>query len=894
MEEYPANTLILTSPFQEQFHCTFLCNNDFDKRAVCYIVPILQVPTMPLAIGKEMLWYDEESNYYWRYVISEIITIIGLNIICKFSLLFDQNYPLKYYSNIELLDDQSSIPSMPLWSIDNNSLIDPIADNGYYEVGGINFNYTYCIIKRMDFRSTRDSSILYLIRPLTDDEEVNLDINKIVPIIHIVMPEDNSSLESFDIWKEQFRNRKVRIIENNPEVVSKKTSHNIVISKYDENNDTLLCIPIEEEVPCENISCDQSEKAQYDDTLPVYTEQSSTDEETSSETTIESTDSIIEELTTEILEEILKKVVGNLSSTNSLRTVKESSCNETLSKPVVDSIVKKVRNRNRNKKNISFRISKKNLQMKPNMDLPKVIPSTKEHINKKSKEEPKKDDFYEGYIMYTDLSVNIDNIQRLPGGLVPNAEPLDLLQADGACERLPIKNDKEYTLLEDPSSIGITPVQSPSEIVSIYEPVVKNIQPKNNKYNKNKKTKKTVVKSNDLDKSKKEDIILHIISSFETLFSKIIEVNKLDKNEIYDKYITYALSIVNNDNEIKDKDIYLNLTKTYIVTHFAQISNNFTLESGSCERLQEIPGGIVPVVSSIILDKPATSQCSEKKIFRITKEEKPKHASSQTIPDCELLKYIPIFNEKFGDFTKSLDKALKKELLIKFVTMPIQQFIEVLPSYIRENNKNIEYSKEKINNFKVIFKLEFIFDKLRAKFMGDLKGDELIQRYLIFEPCCMKLLMQYYYPFLMDNTSTGKTYDHVFLSMLKIMELHLAMLYPFFSPDLVNWDILQNPDIDSTTKIMVRSRIKVSELLETVHENLEVPITRDLSLYVANLFYDDKDGAINQYIIRLGNDDELFIEKCITSYFNNLMINDFSKKYNILAIIELEKQTMIL
>ena len=28
------------------------------------------------------------------------------------------------------------------------------------------------------------------------------------------------------------------------------------------------------------------------------------------------------------------------------------------------------------------------------------------------------------------------NIQRLPVGLVPDAEPLDLLQADGACERL--------------------------------------------------------------------------------------------------------------------------------------------------------------------------------------------------------------------------------------------------------------------------------------------------------------------------------------------------------------------------------------------------------------------------------------------------------------------------
>ena len=894
MEIYPTNTLILTTPFQEQFSCTFLCNDDFDKRAVCYIVPILQVPTMPLAVGKEMLLYDEESNYYWKYVISEIVTIIGLNIICKFSVFFDVNFPLKYYGNMVLMDNHSSTPSMPLWYIESNSLIDPVADNGLFEVGGINFNYTYCIIKRMDFRNIQDSSILYCIRPLTDDEEVNLDANKIIPIIHIVIPEDQLGLESFDIWKDQFRNKKVRVLENSLEEVVVQKEQTSQQQKEEDVVQKKQTFQQEDEVHNEQTSQQEediihneqtsqqevvviSEKISRDIVISKYDEQSVTEEDTSSETTNESSDSSVEELTTEILEEILNKVVGNVCSSIYIQSNKEEKCE----KAILKSAIKNVRIKNRNKKHVSFGVFRKLHQPAASPAAPHPGYSISEdrndgdiqalmgaaenmksvqHISSEETlsisvgKDVKKDDFYEGYTFYNDLSINIDNIG--------------------------VKNDKG---------------------TSISEQIVKNSESEHKlKNKKNKKTKKTFVnkpniKQIDSDKSKKDDIILYITSKFESFFSKIIEVNKLDKNDIYDKYITYAMSIVNNDNEIKDKDVYLNFTKKFIVSYFAKISNNFEANN---EREEFDKEKEIPTATATIFDKSVSSQYSGKKIFEMTlcieEEEKPKPVAIQTIPDNELLKYIPVFNEKFGDLTKSLDKSLKKDLLIKFVTLPIEQFVEELPRYIRENNKNVEYSKEKINNFKVIFKLEFVFDKLRARFMGDLKGEELIQRYLIFEPCCMKLLMQYYYPFLIDNTSTGKSYDNIFLSMLRTLELHLGMLFPFFSPDLVNWDILQNPDIDSMTKIMVRARLKVSELLETVHENLEIILTRDLSLYVVNLFYNDKDGSINQYIIRLCHDDELFIEKCITTYFNNIVIEDFTKKYNIPSISGIQKQTLIL
>ena len=57
------------------------------------------------------------------------------------------------------------------------------------------------------------------------------------------------------------------------------------------------------------------------------------------------------------------------------------------------------------------------------------------------------------YYLYNDIKQNFNlPFQRLPGGLgylhpfglpisnIPDAEPLDLLQADGACERLHILN----------------------------------------------------------------------------------------------------------------------------------------------------------------------------------------------------------------------------------------------------------------------------------------------------------------------------------------------------------------------------------------------------------------------------------------------------------------------
>ena len=504
------NTLVLVTPYSEQFYCTFLCNDDYDKKALCYITPIFQNPSMPLSIGREMDWYDEKNNYYWRYVISDIITIIGLNIICKLTVLFDNNFPLKYYCYIECKQY-----SIPLWYINSNSLIDPIADNGLYEIGDNNFDYTYCIIKRMDFRS-EDSCILYCIRPLTDIEENNLDKNQIVPIIHIMNVKNNVELESLNNWKKQFTNKKGRIVEEYEE----KSSNNLDLV-CEESVDPTIADP----TPVDPTSVDPTfaDPTSVDptplDVLLVH-ESDSSEEETFSETTNESSDSsIIEELTTEILEEILKKVVEKLSLSETLKKVKHVLFEQDIPIHIEKNIipkVKKIRIRNRVKKPIVTEIKSE------------IVLSIPEKIDVK-------DDFYSDDTKYVDTSLIIDNII--------------------------IKNQKGC----------------------IYDHIKKNTENvnigKENKEIKIKKTKKIVKqndKSIDLNKSKKDDIILYITSEFETLFSKVISLNNLNKSEIYDKYVLYTLSSVNNDLEIKNKDIYLKDVKTYILKEYPKLIENIS------------------------------------------------------------------------------------------------------------------------------------------------------------------------------------------------------------------------------------------------------------------------------------------------------------------------------
>jgi hypothetical protein len=758
MEE---NTLILTSPFSENFTCIFLCNDDVDKTSVCKFIPILVNLDSPFCIGKELLWYDEENDYYWKYIVTNILLYSPSEIICKLSISFTYDFPLTYFSYLNLIEKEY------YWNIVSNCILNPTIENALCYIYSDNIEYEKCKIKRIFNIVPNSDSFLYKIEPLSIKEQILYKDITYIPFIKII--EDNN----FNLINDWIKKYNIKLIEksdsndtqcSNSEL-SEMSDETSVETSTDESNE--ISVTSHNEIissyhnPDSNgLTCEKEFSQSIESSIENVVDATIVEQTIVEQTIVKQT--IVEQT-------IVEQTIVDTTIVDT--TIVD---NTVVDNTVVDNTVVDVKIENYN----NYRT---------------VVSDIVNHIVEK--------------IEYDDTFTNKVNISS-------NQQFENMMDCVSANKSF--KNQIVYDNIKNLSS-------SSTKINN------KNIKKKNKSKNK--------LKNNHIDeKSLKSEILLYIISNFDTKFDSILKFKKLDRNVLYEKYISYAQELLNSSVKLEDKDYYLNIVKTHITNKYVMIDlSDFT-----------------PIDNTTLFDK-----------FGIL----------PNIPDKDLLKFIHKFNSILGEFTKYLDNNKRKELLIRFATIPIYDFIKYAPSYINMH-LNIEEIEAKHNiELPVFFTIECLLVNFKNKFINNLDKSVMVERYLLFEPSCMKLIIQFFLPFVIEGTTTGITSHKILSKYLKIMEIQLALIEPHFNHNNADIKFLDKYNFDSITRMMVRGSITIRKLLEDVHENATPELTRLLSYYYFNFFYRENSNLIDEKFLGYGREKEENIDMSIKLFFSHIIVN---------------------
>jgi hypothetical protein len=739
MEE---NTLTLTSPFSENFTCIFLCNDDVDKTSVCKFIPMCVNPDVPFCIGKELLWYDENNDYYWKYIVSNILLYSPVEIICKLSICFNDDFPLTYFSYLNLIEKEY------YWNIVSNCILNPTIENALCYIYSDNIEYEKCKIKRLFSTVPNNDSFLYTIEPLSKKEKILYKDITYIPSIKII---ENNNFNLINKWIKRF---------------------NIKLIK---------------KLPSNDIQCFNSELSEISDETSVETEESieisvTSHNESFVDSNIKKVDSAIVVDNTIVDSAIVvdNTVVDSAIVVDSevvYNTVVDSTV--VVDTTVVDSAI------------VTDTIAV-NTPIK-NYDNYKIVSDIVNEIVEK--------------IEYDDTFTNKVNISL-------DQQFENMMDSINAS-----KSFKNQIVYDNVKKLSLTSIKTNDK----------------NKKKKNKSKNKLNNNHND-EKSLKSEILLYIISKFDTNFDSILKFKKLDRNVLYEKYLSYAEELLNSSSKLEDKDYYLNTVKTYVTNKYVMIDlSDFT-----------------PIDNSTLFDK---------------------FGPLPNIPDKDLLKFISKFNSILGEFTKYLDNNKRKELLIRFATIPIYDFIKYAPSYINMH-LNVEEIEAKHNiELPVFFTIECLLVNFKNKFINNLDKSVMAEKYLLFEPSCMKLIIQLFLPFVIEGTTTGITSNKILSKYLQIMEIHLALIEPHFNHNNADIKFLDKYNFDTITRMMVRGSITIRKLLEDVHENATPELTRLLSYYYFNFFYRENSNLIDEKFLGYGRENEENIDISIKLFFSHIIVN---------------------
>ena len=767
MEE---NTLTLTSPFSENFTCIFLCNDDVDKTSVCKFIPMCVNPVVPFCIGKELLWYDENNDYYWKYIVSNILLYSPVEIICKLSICFNDDFPLTYFSYLNLYEKEY------YWNIVSNCILNPTIENALCYIYSDNIEYEKCKIKRLFSTVPNSDSFLYTIEPLSKREKNLYKDITYIPSIKII--EDNN-FNLINNWIKKY---------------------NIKLIKKSNSND---------------IQCSNSELSEMSDETSI---ESSTDE--SNKISVTSHNEIISSYHT--------------SDSNGLTHEKEfSQSMESSIEKVVDSTV------------IDLILGDPTLVDETVVDTTiveqTVIDTTVvgAKVVDTTVVEAKVVDTTVVEAKVVDVKIKNYNNCRIVVSDIVNQIVEKIEYDDTFTNKVTISSDEQFENMMDCVSANKS---FKNQIVydnnkNSYLLSTKTNDKNKKKKNKSKNKSKNKLNNNQIDeKSLKSEILLYIISNFDAKFDSILKFKKLDRNILYEKYLSYAEELLNSSSKLEDKDYYLNEVKTHVTNKYVMIDlSDFT-----------------PIDNSRLFDK-----------FGIL----------PNIPDKYLLKFIHKFNSIFGEFTKYLDNNKRKELLIRFATIPIYDFIKYVPSYINMH-LNIEEIEAKYNiELPIFFTIECLLVNFKNKFINNLDKNIMAERYLLFEPSCMKLIIQFFLPFIIEGTTTGITSHKILSNYLKIMEIHLALVEPHFNHNNTDIKFLDKYNFDTITRMMVRGSITIRKLLEDVHENATPELTRLLSYYYFNFFYRENSNLIDEKFLGYGREKEENIDMSIKLFFSHIIVN---------------------
>jgi len=341
------------------------------------------------------------------------------------------------------------------------------------------------------------------------------------------------------------------------------------------------------------------------------------------------------------------------------------------------------------------------------------------------------------------------------------------------------------------------------------------------------------------DSSNKNDVFLEVLSKFDEFYEKNIIKNLIEKDKIYEKYI----SILDNyDKKFIDHKVEV------ILEH---ILNTFKTH-----------------LPSIVID--------EKCIYDTIQSDMKKMAEKLMNKTDEkfLIPFIKPFKLIFKNAFNNIDPMKRKVLLIYYSLSEkkddLTSFLGMVPSILFQDNDGHITTTGFIQEEKVtIFHMGYMYNIFNNYILKLLFKNKQNVINIDFKDVLIKLLYQYFSCYIVHNDLTeimivrNNIYEHY----IELIQCHLQFLYPKFEFD-INCDYTKlNTIKEQYNRFMLKYRIMSSLLLKELDENKYYIIAGFMSKLLNSYYYCPNTGKIVNYI----NDDDLNLHK----YFEDLIKKEF-------------------
>ena len=388
--------------------------------------------------------------------------------------------------------------------------------------------------------------------------------------------------------------------------------------------------------------------------------------------------------------------------------------------------------------------------------------------------------------------------------------------------------------------------------------------------NKKKRLKKKQKKLAQI-KIENQDDIIDLVYLFDSFYESYIIQNVIPKNIIYDKFLE-LITLYEKELQEKDTQSIFEFIFEKFKANFPSIMNDPSyIKSNFLEEKSPIDD----------LDLEQSEQKDDKLIVDIVNKELENIVSTKE-DGVILIPYIKKFQDIFGDVFKNIDPDKKKVLLL-YLSFSVNsgynnlnEYFKVVPSILFRTKDGIASNgyleEEKVTIFHMTWLLN-VFDKYIIEKLYKNSKEKNTPELLIF---LNKLLFQYFATYIVHNEINAilvvpkNIYNHY----LRIIGFHLKYLFPHFhyksalNLQKINLIETEKPFVD---KFILKSRLMVSKLLETLPDDKYYVATGYMSKFLNTYFYDKNKDMLNSFMLHENPNRDTYFENQISIQFHKVV-----------------------
>ena len=374
-------------------------------------------------------------------------------------------------------------------------------------------------------------------------------------------------------------------------------------------------------------------------------------------------------------------------------------------------------------------------------------------------------------------------------------------------------------------------------------------------------------------KIENQDNIIDLIYLFDSFYESYIIQNVISKNIIYDKYLEL---ITIYEKEFQDKD-----TQFIFEFIFEKFKAIFPSIMNDSSYIKNNPLEEIASFNDLNLDLEQTEHKDDKLIIDIVNKELENIITTKN--DCVILiPYIKKFQAIFGDVFKYINPDKKKVLLLYFSFSinsgynNLNEYFQIVPSILFRTKDGIAshgyLEEEKVIIFHMTWLLNTFNKYIIEKLYKNSKEKNTPQLIMFLN----KLLFQYFATYIVHNEINAILIvpKNIFNHYLQIIGFHLKYLFPnFHYKAALNLQKINMIEIEKSFvyKFILKSRLMVSKLLETLPDDTYYVATGYMSKFLDTYFYDKNKDMLNSFMLNENLDRNTYFENQIHIQFHKIV-----------------------